>query len=206
MGNQSENSMSNSGDSEKTDDGPGEKSPDVSGEKSPDVLLGDLESIKELLDEEQLADAEATAPLLDDVVDGGIHLEETSFVRPAPEISSAADSDTGNVGDELFEALLGDDWKDAASDMLTTARGAIEAHRNQWTPEHTDDLNEALRIRIDATLSQWLENTVRAHMKELHAELLSAAETVLSEQISALLKTQSSFEESDSQDSGDNNG
>jgi hypothetical protein len=195
--------MSNSGDAKKADDSPGEKSPDPSGTKSPDLLLGDLESIRELLDEEQLADAEATAPLLDDVVDGGISLEETSFDQPMLDMDSGDESDTGNLGDELFEALLGDDWKDAASDLLTTARGAIEAHRDQWTPEHTDDLNEALRIRIDATLNQWLKNTVRAHLKELHAELLNAAETALNEQISALLNSQPSFQKSDNDD---NNG
>ena len=180
--------MSNSGDSEKTDD--------ESGGKPPDLLLGDLESIRELLDEEKaLAETEATAPLLDDVVDGGIRLEETPFAQPPSDIGSGLDSDAGNLGDDLFEALLGDDWKDSASGMLTTARGAIEAHRNQWTPEHTDELNEALRVRIDATLNQWLKNTVRAHLQELHAELLTAAEAALNEQISALLNAQSSNQE-----------
>ena len=64
--------------------------------------------------------------------------------------------------------LLGDKWKSSATDILTEARGAIEAHRNDWTPEDTDELNAALRVRIDETLTEWLKETVRARMDELH--------------------------------------
>ncbi len=161
-------------------------------EQSPDMLLVDLESIRELLDVELPVDEEATAesrvPLLDDVVDGGIDLQETSFERPALDLDTGMDATEDSLDEDLFQALLGDDWQRTAADLMTEARGAIEAQRNEWTPEHTDELNEALRIRIDATLTEWLHKTIRAHLQELRAEILSAAEAALNEQIKALLE------------------
>jgi hypothetical protein len=92
------------------------------------------------------------------------------------------------LSEDLFDALLGDRWKSSASDILTEARGAIEAHRNDWTPEDTDELNAALRIRIDETLTEWLKETVRTRMDELHAALLQTAEATINEKIRALIE------------------
>ncbi len=183
-------------------------------DRAPDELLGDLESIKELLDEEeaerQKAEADdAGVPLLDDMVDGAYKLEDSSSLldatpalgggkayRPSSThpAGSALGSDSPAAGregkylsEDLFDALLGDKWRASASDILTEARGAIEAHRNAWTPEDTDELNAALRVRIDETLTEWLKETVRARMDELHAELLASAEAVIDEKIKALI-------------------
>lgn len=172
---------------------------------SPDELLGDLESIKELLDEEAAekagedqpaeSDADARVPLLDDMVDGAYELEEPSTLLSAtPALGSGSRNTPASrrgryLSEDVFEALLGDKWKSSASDILTEARGAIEAHRNQWAPEDTDELNQALRVRIDETLTEWLKATIAARLDELHAELLRAAESVIDEKIQGLKAT-----------------
>lgn len=168
---------------------------------SPDELLGDLESIKELLNEEEQAAAQSTeVPLLDDMVDGAYTLEESSSLlsatpvlgggrRPASGRSRSADAPGRYMSEDLFDALLGDQWKSSASDILTEARGAIEAHRNAWTPDDTDELNEALRVRIDETLTEWLKETVRERMDDLRAALLETAEATIDEKIRGLIET-----------------
>lgn len=178
-------------------------------QSDPDELLGDLESIKELLDEEdaQAADRdsdeaapEATdVPLLDDMVDGAYTLDDSaSLLSATPALgggrrargAAAASRDGENryLSEDLFDTLLGDRWKRSASDILTEARGAIEAHRNDWTPDDTDELNEALRVRIDETLTEWLKETVASRLDELHAVLLSAAEATINEKIRSLIE------------------
>lgn len=183
---------------------PEDQKPEQSANKPPDELLGDLESIKELLDEEQSGDAEqqaADVPLLDDMVDGAYTLKESSFLLSAqPALGGGKGPSPGSrehkpdpaagryMSEDLFDALLGDRWKASASDILTEARGAIEAHRNDWSPEDTDELNEALRVRIDETLTEWLKEAVRARMDELHAVLLQAAEAAIDEKIRKLIE------------------
>lgn len=168
---------------------------------SSDELLGDLESIKELLDEEEQAAAQSTeVPLLDDMVDGAYTLEESSSLLSATPVlgggkrsasgrPQSADKPGRYMSEDLFDALLGDQWKSSASDILTEARGAIEAHRNAWTPDDTDELNAALRVRIDETLTEWLKETVRERMDELRAALLETAEATIDEKIRALIET-----------------
>lgn len=170
----------------------------------PDELLGDLESIKELLDEQEDSDEAgsgiADVPLLDDMVDGAYTLDDSDSLLSAtpalgggrrsrtPPDSENKEAEGRYLSQDLFDTLLGDKWKASASDILTEARGAIEAHRNDWTPEDTDELNAALRVRIDETLTEWLKETVRTRMDELHAVLLETAEATIDEKIRALLE------------------
>ncbi|MGE0625821.1 MAG: hypothetical protein AB7I04_14695 [Pseudomonadales bacterium] len=168
-----------------------------------DELLGDLESIRELLDEEALREGQADAtggnrdsesadtgvPLLDDMVGGAWEIRESSDLLSAtPVLGGGGGKRSRYLREDVFNALLGDRWKTSASDILTEARGAIEAHRNRWTPEDTDELNEALRVRIDETLTEWLKAVVSERLDELHAELLHAAESVIDEKIRALIE------------------
>ena len=155
-----------------------------------DALLDDLESIRELLDEDQGDPApgeELAVPLLDDMVDGALTLEEKDLgVSRQPLQDTGRPDSNPRLDDALLDSLLGDDWKSSAEDVLTLARGAIEAHRSRWTPEDTDELNQALRERIDATLTRWLRETVQARLDELRAELLEAAEATISDRIDQL--------------------
>jgi hypothetical protein len=109
--------------------------------------------------------------------------------RPrAPQAPAREEAEGKYLSEDLFDSLLGDRWKSSAEDILTEARGAIEAHRNNWTPEDTDELNAALRVRIDETLTEWLRETVKARMDELHAVLLETAEATIDQKIRSLIE------------------
>jgi hypothetical protein len=134
------------------------------------------------------------------MVDGAYTLEDSaSLLSATPALGGGRRSGRGRgresggdgkyLSEDLFDTLLGDKWKGSASDILTEARGAIEAHRNDWTPDDTDDLNEALRIRIDETLTEWLKETVKERMDELHRVLLEAAEATIDEKIRSLIES-----------------
>jgi hypothetical protein len=190
------------------------------------ALLGDLESIRTLLSEEERA-AQAKAdpapagatpvsgagapaldgatapeddvPLLDDVVEEAMDVEELvpdptphrdqlPDAERAPEASPAAQIEAPEpqfgLDDDMFNRLLGDDWRQAAAGMLDEARSAIEAHSQQWTPQDTDELNEALQVRIDETLHRWLRRAVQDRLDDLKAELLGA----IGDQLDATVK------------------
>ncbi len=114
-------------------------------------------------------------PLLEDVVAGA---------------SPSADPDSG-MDDALFDALLDDNWKETAAELLDETRSAIIEHGGQWTQQATEDLDEALRIRINATLTEWLRNVVQQNLADLRAHLLQAARTELSASVKRLLNDDS---------------
>jgi hypothetical protein len=137
-------------------------------------LLGDLESIRSLLEESEEAPArtgEDDVPLLEDVVHGGVSVNET-FVSGEGDF---ADSDAASgLNEDVFKALLSDEWRESARELLDEARAAIEKHQTNWTPEHTDELNAALKVRIDETMQQWLREVVASRIDDLRRELLNA--------------------------------
>ena len=122
------------------------------------ALLGDLQRIRSLLDQEQERvdpDDEGTdVPLLDDLVD-----EPQTEARLKP---------------DTLDRLLGDDWKDEADEVLREARLSIDAAATGWTPEDTDALNDALRVRIDDTIQAWLEQLLSERIGELRTRVLAA--------------------------------
>lgn len=186
------------------------------GDGSTSGLLGDLESIRSLLGEQDASDSEAEhdrspdesserehgdpreqhergdryaehepshpvsadedVPLLEDVVHGGVSVNEGLL----PDPGGLEEGGTGSLLDEeIFKALLSDEWRDSAREMLDQARAAIARHQTEWTPEHTDELNQALKVRIDETLQHWLREVVQTRIHELRQKLLDA----VSEQI-----------------------
>jgi hypothetical protein len=165
-----------------------------------DALLDDLESIRELLDEEREATSDDTSsvPLLDDMLDGALSLEEADLTAGRDALVDPGRPTSHRwLDDGLLDALLTDQWKLSAEAVLTQARGAIEAHRNEWTPDDTDELNQALRERIDATLTRWLRATISAHMEELRAELVQAAEDTINDRIALLIERRSEDDAAD---------
>ena len=150
-------------------------------------LLNDLESIRALLDEPESAQlagpANKQVPLLDDVVAGIFNLDEDPPTEPA-EIPQQ-----GGLDDELFDVLLGDDWRQASADLLDDARATIETNSNVWTPDDTNELNEALQVRIDATLQAGLRSALIAHAGQIRAELLTAVGRALNEQVEKILNS-----------------
>ncbi len=147
-------------------------------------LLGDLESIRSLLEEADASspaerddepDASADAgrdedvPLLEDVVHGGVSVNETFM---AGEGDFRETPDASGLNEELFRALLSDEWRESARALLDEARDAIEQHQTEWTPQHTDELNAALKVRIDETVQDWLREVVQSRVDELRQALL----------------------------------
>jgi len=161
-------------------------------------LLGDLESIRSLLEEAEPADlapgdagsaeevsaaepsgadvsgaagGDDDVPLLEDVVHGGVSVNETFFSGEGDFQDSA---DASGLNDDVFKALLSDEWRESARELLDQAREAIEEHQTEWTPAHTDELNEALKVRMDETLQQWLREALASRVDELRHTLLAA--------------------------------
>jgi hypothetical protein len=151
-------------------------------------LLGDLESIRTLLNDadespatntqERSDAAEEQVPLLDDIVDDcSLGDDEAPVVAPVEESADDATTDDGGIDQELFDALLGDSWKETAAELLKETRATIERSRSHWSPQDIDDLNNALHTRLDATLRNWLRLMVQEHIDDLRVSLLEATRT-----------------------------
>lgn len=114
-----------------------------------DEFIEDLKSIKNLLDEEGV-------PLLDDQIDNAV---------------------SEHMGEDTFQTLLSDTWRDSVEEMFEEARSSIEANSTAWLPEHTDELAEALKIRIDASVRAWLAETLEANIGRLRKRIVSELST-----------------------------
>ena len=117
------------------------------------------------------ADTDDDVPILDDVVEGALDVDELRL-NHLPDLD--ADNASPGLDDELFRVLLGEEWRDAAAGILDQARSAIETHKQQWLPEDTDALNAALRVRIDETLHRWLRQAVLDGIHDLRSRLLQS--------------------------------
>ncbi|MEM1230213.1 MAG: hypothetical protein AAGI15_06730 [Pseudomonadota bacterium] len=143
-------------------------------------LLGDLESIRTLLDEESdqpTSDAETEpkdVPVLDDVVD-------TPDVTPTEGPGS-------NLTDDVFASLMSDGWKAQTDTLLDAARSSIDEQAEAWSPEDTDELNDALRVRIDEAIYESLQRMLREHIDELRADVLDAISDELRLRVDGALK------------------
>ena len=91
--------------------------------------------------------------------------------------------DTG-MPDATFNALLGDAWQDTVNEMFDEARATIESNSTSWLPEDTDDLTGALKVRIDATVREWLGETLQANIARLRERIVEE----LSKEIMTQLK------------------
>jgi len=145
-------------------------------------LMGDLESIKALLEEDDLGsdavlwelDAEpVTGPAVESVketaqadpVSALVDPVLTDEIAPNPVTSSSA---------AALDAILGSDFHDATAQVLARARGLIGKHPNKWSPQQTEELSEALRVRIDDAVQEWINTALAAHAAELQQRLLNA--------------------------------
>ncbi len=163
----------------------------------PDALLGDLESIRTLLDEDaegQSAAAEQPAAVEQPLEDSADNIQIDDQVPLLEDVVASASPSAGpdsGLDDALFDALLDDNWKETAAELLDETRSAIIEHGGQWTQQDTEDLNEALRVRIDATLAEWLRNVVQQNVADLRAHLLQATRTELTASVTRLLNADS---------------
>lgn len=196
---------------------------------STSALLGDLESIRALLAEQQAAAQQAVeqgasgsgtgtgtdeddpagdahgapqsgladdeeVPLLEDVVQGGVSVSE-AFLSGEGDFG---DSDSASaLRDDVFQALLSDEWRESADHLIGQARGALETAPALWSADDTEALNAALKIRVDETLQRWLRAAVLNGIDDLRRELLEAVRQQLAESISARFNETSPDEDPD---------
>ncbi|MDP6374274.1 MAG: hypothetical protein QF921_15105 [Pseudomonadales bacterium] len=149
--------------------------------EQPEELLGELEQIRELLDEDEQS-AESTedgVPVLEEVIDGAISVSEQGLdARAYP-----GDSSEGVLPDAAMDALLGEAWKAGTSEILDTVRAAIGADRIGWAPQDTDELHEALKVRIDDAIVAWIGELVEANIESLRAGLVKELTAALREHL-----------------------
>ena len=99
-------------------------------------------------------------PLLDDPVEQSLVVDE-------------------GLADETFKALLGDAWRESVDDLFKDTRRRIEQDRSEWSPKDTDALADALKIRIDDSVRQWLAETLEANIGRLRERIVSELSTEL---------------------------
>jgi hypothetical protein len=155
------------------------------------TLLGDLESIRSLLEAPDAPSGEEDAtdvPTLEDMVEGAFVVNESVLTSRA----SFDDDDTGGtsgLADDTIKALLGDEWRVAARQILADAGTTVDAAGGAWSPQQVDALNESLKARIDQVVDDWLTDTVHTRIEDLRARLLSVLEQELQQFTKVLTNT-----------------
>lgn len=139
-------------------------------------ILGDLESIRSLLaldaHDQSTEEDPADVPLLDDVVDGALEVDESPLESRR---GFAAESQGESaLGDDTIKLLLGDHWRSAAEDIIDSARKAMSAAGAHWSPQESEALAKVLHDRIDSTLGTWMRQIAVDNLSELRERLLVA--------------------------------
>jgi hypothetical protein len=151
------------------------------------ALLGDLESIRSLLEPVATKSAlnpepiEEDIPTLDDIVEGeepramsvGAQMEPLRTDAPQAPAPKVSHGPTG-LADDAFDALLGDEWRDAADRILEDARARLEERAGQWSTEDANDFMEALQQRLNGVVHGWLAEVVRRELEDLRETLTAA--------------------------------
>jgi len=147
------------------------------------TLLGDLESIRQLLassgsggarESGTEPDDTAEVPMLEDVVEGALRVDETPLT--GMEGFAGEESAPSALADDAIEALLGDDWRAAAERIIQGARDAMARASARWTDVESHALRETLHARVDGALNDWMAEITLNHLDELRDRLLDALE------------------------------
>jgi hypothetical protein len=158
------------------------------------ALLGDLESIRSLLEEaeagEQPEISDEEVPLLEDVVEGGVSVDEAFLSGEAfPSVATGLDApatESSRFDDTIFKALLSDEWRDVARAALVGAeRDPAGDPAGNPAGNPAGELDEVIVARIDAALQRWLRQAVLNGIDDLRRELLAAVRDQLGESIAA---------------------
>jgi len=154
---------------------PGAATPGTPGAAtSGNSLLGDLESIRALLDDASSARGRTRdePPTLEDVVEGGLRIEESSLGTRTTFDDDA--SGPSALADDAIEALMGDAWRESADQIIRTARRAIVGAARRLTEEDSRSLDRELRARIDGALNDWMAEITLNHIDDLRERILDA--------------------------------
>ncbi len=110
-------------------------------------LLGDLESIRALLEDDDL---------------------------PIASVDADIDVDVESANDAAAPPLLSGHFHSDTAVVLQRARALIQQYAHQWSPQQTDDLSAALKVRIDDAVQRWINDSLVAHRHELEQHLQRA--------------------------------
>lgn len=144
------------------------------------ALLGDLESIRSLLEGDVARSSRETAPApeddiptLDDVVDAAaLHAEQSARVERAPFATAPA----AGLADDAFDALLGDQWREKADRILEDARARLDERVTTWSTSEANDFMQSLQSRLNEVVRGWLAEVVRRELEDLRETLTAAIE------------------------------
>lgn len=103
--------------------------------------------------------------------------------------SAPTEHDDNPMSNVSLDALLGDEFHEATANVMQQARGLINQHATEWSPQQTDELAEALRVRIDDAVQQWIQLSLAAHAGELQQRLLNAVRSELAQHLDAFEST-----------------
>jgi len=146
------------------------------------ALLGDLESIRTLLDTSAepppTGDDGDDVPVLEDMVEGAFTVNESNLTSRASFDDGSA-SGKGGLADATIKLLLGDEWRNEARKIIADARSNVEGAGGKWTAAELNALNESLKVRIDRTLDDWLVEMLNARIDDLRSKLLAVLENEL---------------------------
>jgi len=147
------------------------------------ALLGDLESIRTLLDASTDAppttDDSDDVPVLEDMVEGAFTVNESNLTSRASFDDGSAGTNKSGLADATIKLLLGDEWRNEARKIIADARSNAEGAGAQWTAAQLNSLNEMLKVRIDRTLDDWLVEMLNSRVDDLRSRLLSVLENEL---------------------------
>ena len=109
-------------------------------------------------------------PLLQDV----IKEEDSVQVGKNPKKASTTDEENVGLNESTIMALLGDEWKETSDKAFKQVQSAVEQNQSLWSGKDTAALNKALKVKIDKTLHNWLQETVNNNIDSLRNTLLDA--------------------------------
>jgi hypothetical protein len=154
-------------------------------------LLGDLESIRGLLDEATdstpVGDESDDVPVLEDMVEGAFTVNESVLTsRTSFDDGPSSGAPKSGLADDTIKALLGDEWRGQARKILSDARSTVEGSGLDWSADQMNALNESLKVRIDRTLDDWLVELIDSRIDDLRTRLLAVLENELTQFTRAL--------------------
>ena len=150
------------------------KQPALQDSNVQNALLGDLESIRALLEVPSPTDDADDVPTLEDMVGGGYSINET---RLTPDVPLSAQVGDSALADETIEALLGDEWRERADQILARARVSVDDIDTAGSLN--GELDARLRRRIARTLDDWLAEIVQTRIDLLRTRMLELLDVEL---------------------------
>ena len=169
-------------------------------------LVGDLETLRTLLDEDDnptldlFAPLESTEPAQtirvgEPAIDASTDLPSTTDepneiapkeITPNEQSFDEAPLPQGSNND-LFESLLGKDWVVESEALLQQTSATIQQQPLDWNPDDTQALTDALRTRLTQTVNGWLQSVLSANVANLRLQLIEAMSNELETRVTKTL-------------------